>query len=139
VRRKNCAVVNSNSRFTCTTIRLGLVAAAVVLWTSTTAFSQNGKAPVDNGGTASQASPQANCPPKPIVGSAQAAVQAEPSTKIKPDDLALKVADASRESDGAQEELVHEKPLSTTVEFLTKDSKKPAQCEAKTTAGTPSE
>src|SRR5271166_3702573 len=139
MRRKDCSLVTSNPPLVRITIRLVLVAVAVVLWTSTTAFSQNGKAPVDNGGTASQASPQANCPPKPIVGSAQAAVQAEPSTKIKPDDLALKVADASRESDGDQEGLVHEKPLSTTVEFLTKDSKKPAQCEAKTTAGTPSE
>jgi len=138
MRRKNCAPVTLNLQLACVTMRLVLVAVAVVLWTSA-AFSQNGKTPTDTGGTASQASPQANCPPKPTVGGAQAAVQAEPSTKVKPDNLDLKVAGASRESDAAQEELVHEKPLSTTVKFLTKDSKKPAQCEAKTTAGNRSE
>jgi len=136
--RKKCAPVIFNLQLGCVTIRLVLVAVALVLWTSA-ASSQNGKTPTDTGRTASQASPQANCPPKPTVGGGQAAVQAESGTKIKPDNLDLKVAGASRESDGAQEELVHEKPLSTTVEFLTKDSKKPAQCEAKTAAGTRSE
>jgi hypothetical protein len=127
-------VVTSNPPLPCNMIRLVLIGAALVLWAAITAFSQDGKAPSYNGRLTSQASPEAKCPPKPAVGSAQAAVPAEPSTKIKPENLSLRVADDSRESDGAEGGVVHEKPLSTTVEYLTKDSKKPAQCEAKTAA-----
>ena len=116
------------------TIRLVLVGVAVVLWMAITAFSQNVNAQTYKGGLSSQASPQIKCPPKPIVASAQGAAPAEPSTKIKQENLTVGVVEGSRESNTAQGEIVHDNPLSTAVEFLTKDSKKPAQCETKTAA-----
>jgi hypothetical protein len=116
------------------TIRLVLVGVAVVPWTAITAFSQNREAPAYNGGLTSQASPQTKCPPKPVVASAQGAAPAEPSTRIKQENLTVGVVEGSRESNTAQGEIVHDNPLSTTVEFLTKDSKKPAQCETKAAA-----
>jgi hypothetical protein len=106
----------------------------MVLCTAITAFSQNREAPAYNGGLTSQASPQTKCPPKPIVASVQGAAPAESGTKIKTENLALRVGEGSRESNAAEGEIVHDNPLSTTVEFLTKDSKKPAQCETKAVA-----
>ena len=144
MRCKKCSAVTSNprlayKRLAYNTTRLALIGVAAVLSTALTAFSQDGKATTYNAGLTSQALPEAKCPSKPIVGSEQAAVQAEPSTKIKPETLSLRVADDSRESDGIEGGFVHEKPLSTTVEYLKKDSKKPTQCEAKTAAASYSE
>jgi hypothetical protein len=127
-------MVTSIPRPVSNTIRLVLVGVAVFPWTAITAFTQNREGPADNGGLTSQASPQIKCSPKPIVASAQGAAAAEPSTRVKQENLTVGVGEGSRESNTAQGEIVHDNPLSTTVEYLTKDSKKPAQCETKTAA-----
>jgi hypothetical protein len=115
----------------CSAIRLSGGLAVVVLIT-TIAFSQDGNARVNSDGITSLASTTEKCLPKTIA--TQPSLQADPGAKITPDKMSLRVVDDSPKYNESEGTFVHEGPLSTTVEHLTGESKKPAQCEPKTSA-----
>jgi len=107
----------------------------VILCSALLAFSQNTPVNAEDDTSNSQTPAQIKCPSKPALSSTARQTQTLPATtEGNRENATLKTSDGARETNGSLGETVRDESLSTTIDRLTKDAPKPAQC-TRTTEG----
>ena len=107
----------------------------IILWSALLAFSQDTTVKAHDDPENSQAPAQMKCSSKPALSSTARQTQTLPATtEGNRENATLKTSDGARETNGSLGETVRDESLSTTIDRLTKDAPKPAQC-TRTTEG----